>query len=289
MSTEPTRVDFPSNDITVAAYRWDPASEPIAIAQITHGMGEHALRYAPLAAALNDLGYVVYAQDHRGHGQTVTSPEQLGAIGATGWTELVEDIDRLRQVARAAYPSLPLVLIGHSMGSFAVQQYLLDHSTDVDAAVLTGTAVLDLLEPALDLDQPLDLATFNAPFAPARTDFDWLSRDQTQVDRYLADPKCGFGLDTAGGKQMFVAARRMAQADAVSAMRNDLPLYIAVGQLDPVNGQLALVQALVERYTSAGLDDVTLTIYDGARHEIFNEINRDEVVADLTSWLRQKI
>ncbi len=289
MSTEPTRVDFPSNDITVAAYRWDPASEPIAIAQITHGMGEHALRYAPLAAALNDLGYVVYAQDHRGHGQTATSPEQLGAIGAAGWTELVEDIDRLRQVARAAYPSLPLVLIGHSMGSFAVQQYLLDHSTDVDAAVLTGTAVLDLLEAALDLDQPLDLAMFNAPFAPARTDYDWLSRDEAQVDRYLADPNCGFGLDTAGGKQMFVAARRMAQADAVSAMRKDLPLYIAVGQLDPVNGQLALVQALVERYTSAGLDDVTLTIYDGARHEIFNEINHDEVVADLTNWLRQKV
>jgi alpha-beta hydrolase superfamily lysophospholipase len=287
--TEPTRVDFPSGDLTIAAYRWDPSTTPVAIAQITHGMGEHALRYAPLAAALNELGYVVYAQDHRGHGRSATSPEDLGQVGAEGWTELVGDIDRLRRLARAAHPSLPLVLVAHSMGSFAAQQYLLDHSTDVDAAVLTGTAVLDLLEPALDLDQPLDLSMFNAPFAPARTDFDWLSRDEAQVDRYLADPGCGFGLDRAGGKQMFQAARRMADADALAAMRKDLPLYIAVGEMDPINGQLALVHALVDRYTSAGLTDVTLKTYPGARHEIFNETNRDEVVTDLTTWLAGRV
>jgi alpha-beta hydrolase superfamily lysophospholipase len=287
--TEPTRVDFLSGDTTIAAYRWDPSSEPIAIAQITHGMGEHAGRYSALAGALNDLGYVVYAQDHRGHGQSATSVEELGQLGTVGWTELVGDIDRLRLVARAAYPSLPFVLVAHSMGSFAAQQYLLDHSTDVDAAVLTGTAVLDLLEPGLDLDQPLDLSMFNAPFAPARTDFDWLSRDEAQVDRYLADPGCGFGLDMAGGKQMFLAARRMADPDAVAAMRKDLPLYIAVGEMDPVNGQLALVHALVDRYTSAGLTDVTLKVYPGARHEIFNETNRDEVVRDLTAWLASRI
>jgi alpha-beta hydrolase superfamily lysophospholipase len=287
--TEPTRVDFPSGDTTIAAYRWDPSSEPIAIAQITHGMGEHAGRYSALAGALNDLGYVVYAQDHRGHGQSATSVEELGQLGTVGWTELVGDIDRLRLVARAAYPSLPFVLVAHSMGSFAAQQYLLDHSTDVDAAVLTGTAVLDLLEPGLDLDQPLDLSMFNAPFAPARTDFDWLSRDEAQVDRYLADPGCGFGLDMAGGKQMFLAARRMADPDAVAAMRKDLPLYIAVGEMDPVNGQLALVHALVDRYTSAGLTDVTLKVYPGARHEIFNETNRDEVVSDLTAWLDGRV
>jgi alpha-beta hydrolase superfamily lysophospholipase len=289
MSSDPLRVDFPSEGVTVAAYRWDPSGEPRAIAQITHGMGEHALRYAPIAAALNERGFVVYAQDHRGHGSTAMSPDQLGQVGKVGWSELVKDIDRLGQLARGAHPSLPLVLIAHSMGSFAAQQYLLDHSTDVDAAVLTGTAVLDLLEPALDLDQPLDLAMFNAPFAPARTDYDWLSRDEEQVDLYLADPACGFGLDTEGGRQMFVAARRMADPDEVAAMRKDLPVYIAVGEMDPVNGQLALVHALVDRYTSAGLTDVTLKTYPGARHEIFNETNRDEVMADLTDWLAQKV
>ena len=289
MTNEPTRVDFPSGGLTIAAYRWDPSGEPTGIAQVTHGMGEHALRYAPLAAALNDRGYVVYAQDHRGHGQTATTPEELGQVGQAGWGELVEDIDRLRQVARQAHPSLPLVLIAHSMGSFAAQQYLLDHSNDVDAAVLTGTAELDLLEPALDLDQPLDLSMFNAPFAPARTDYDWLSRDEEQVDLYVADPLCGFGLDGEGGKQMFVAARRMADADAVAAMRPELPVYVAVGEMDPVNGQLALVHPLIQRYADAGLTDVTLKTYPGARHEIFNETNRDEVVADLTTWLAGRL
>ncbi len=282
--TDPARVDFASGDTTIAAYRWDPAGEPTAIVQVTHGMGEHALRYGHLAATLTDLGYVVYAQDHRGHGRTAGSPEALGRVGADGWTELVQDIGRLTAVARAAHPGLPVVLLGHSMGSFATQQLLLDHSGDVDAVALTGTAVLDLLEPALDLDQPLDLAMFNAPFEPARTDYDWLSRDEAQVDLYVEDPLCGFGLDGDAGKQMFVAARALADAERVGAMRSDLPVYVAVGEHDPVNGQLALSQALVDRYTAAGLD-VTYRVWPGGRHEILNETNRDEVEADLTAWI----
>lgn len=288
-TTVPTRVDFESGDQTVAAYRWDPQSEPTAIAQITHGMGEHALRYADLAATLNGQGYVVYAQDHRGHGATAGSEDQLGILGADGWAALVDDIGRLSAVARGAHPGLPLALIGHSMGSFAAQQYLLDHSGDVDAVALTGTALLDLLEPALDLDQPLDLAMFNAAFEPARTDFDWLSRDETQVDAYIADVRCGFGVDLEGGRQMFLAARQLADESRLAALRKDLPVWIGVGEMDPVNGQLALVHALVDRLTAAGLSDVTLKTYPGARHEVFNETNRDEVKADLVSWLAAKL
>ncbi|HEY5187174.1 MAG TPA: alpha/beta hydrolase [Actinomycetes bacterium] len=290
MSGEPTRVDFPSaGGVTVAAYRWDPEGEPRAAAQLTHGMGEHALRYADLAHALNARGYVVYAQDHRGHGRTAGSVEALGQVGAQGWLEIVNDIERLRQQVRSAHPTAPLALIGHSMGSFAVQQYLLDHSADVQAAVLTGTAAIDLLEPALDLDAPIDLSMFNAPFAPARTDYDWLSRDEEQVDRYVDDPYCGFGLDLEGGRQMFVSAREVADGSRLEGMRKDLPVYIAVGEHDPVNGALALVRALVDRYQRAGLSDVTLRIYPGARHEVFNETNRDEIVADLLTWLSEKL
>lgn len=290
MRNEPSRVDFESpGGVTVAAYRWDPPSRPRAVVQITHGMGEHALRYADLAHALNEQGYVVYAQDHRGHGNTAKSDAELGQIGEDGWAELVADIDRLREKACDENPSIPLVLLGHSMGSFACQQYLLDHSRDVDAAVLTGTAVLDLLEPALDLDQPMDLAAFNAPFAPARTDYDWLSRDEDQVDKYVADPRCGFGLDVAGSKAMFVAARQVAEHDRLEGIRKDLPVYIAVGEQDPVNGRLALLNPLVDRLKSAGVEDVTLRIYPDARHEVFNETNRDEVSADLLAWLDEKV
>jgi len=286
---EPARVDFPSAGLTVAAYRWDPAGAPRAIVQITHGMGEHALRYADLAQALNARDMVVYAQDHRGHGATAKSVAELGQIGEQGWTELIGDIGRLMARARQEHPDVPLVLLGHSMGSFAVQQYLLQHNEEASAAVLTGTAVLDLLEPALDLDAPLDLTMFNLPFQPARTDYDWLSRDEVQVDKYVNDPRCGFGIDPAAARAMFAAARQLADRDLVAAMRSDLPIYIAVGELDPVGGQVALVNALVDRYTAAGLTDVTLRVYPQARHEIFNETNRDEVVDDLLTWLDDRL
>ena len=285
-----TRVDFESTGgVTIAAFRWDPPGEPRAIVQLTHGMGEHAQRYAHLARTLAQQGYVVYAQDHRGHGETATSDAELGRIGAEGWDELVADIGRMSAVARAEHPGLPLVLIGHSMGSFAAQQYLLDHSGDVDAVVLTGTALLDLLEPALDLDQPLDLSMFNAPFAPARTDYDWLSRDEAQVDAYVADPHCGFGLDGEGGKQMFVAARQLADPDRLAGLRTALPVYIAVGEHDPVNGELALVHGLVDRLREAGLGDVTLRTWPEARHEVFNETNRDEIYADVLTWIGRQL
>jgi alpha-beta hydrolase superfamily lysophospholipase len=268
----------------IAAYRWDPAGEPRAAIQLTHGMGEHARRYDHVARALNDAGFVVYAQDHRGHGASA-GPDAYGNMGQGSWAGLVDDIGLLSAQIRADHPALPLILLGHSMGSFAVQQYLLDHSADVDGVVLTGTAAIDLLEPALDLDQPLDLAMFNAPFQPARTDFDWLSRDEAIVDAYIADPGCGFGIDTDAAKGMFTGARRLADPAQVGAMRSSLPVYVAAGEADPVNGGLALLTPLTDRYQAAGLTDVTVRTYPDGRHEILNETNRDEVIAELDSWL----
>jgi len=283
-SAMPAAFTYPSADGTlITAYRWEPAASPRAIVQLTHGMGEHARRYDHVARTLTDAGYVVYAQDHRGHGQSVLG--EPGDLGDDGWTALVADIGGLSAVARAEHPGLPLILLAHSMGSFAAQQYLLDHGRDLDGVILTGTAVLDLLEPALDLDQPLDLAMFNAPFAPARTDYDWLSRDEAIVDAYVADPLCGFGIDTASAKAMFAGARRLADADAVAAIPGNLPVYIAAGEMDPVNAGLALLTPLAERLRDAGLTDVTVVTYSGARHEILNETNRDEVLGSIVDWI----
>ncbi|MGI8678903.1 MAG: alpha/beta fold hydrolase [Jatrophihabitans sp.] len=283
----PTDFTYPSADgITIAARRWDPSGRPRGIVQLTHGMGEHIRRYASLAEFLNGAGFVVVGQDHRGHGATAGSSADHGHLGDAGWAGLMDDIGRLSRIIRGDHPYVPLVLLGHSMGSFAAQQYALDCSSEISALALTGTAVLDLLEPSLDLNQPLDLAMFNTPFAPARTDYDWLSRDDAQVDLYVADSQCGFGLDGAAGKQMFVGARALADPARVAAMRADLPVYIAVGDQDPVNAQLSLLSPLVERYTAA-LTDVTVHVYAGARHEVFNEINRHEVFADLLTWLNR--
>ena len=282
------RFTYPAKDgLEIVSYRWDPASQPRGAVQLTHGMGEHVLRYSALAGALAKGGLVVYGQDHRGHGATARSADELGQLGPDGWTRLVEDIDLLVSRVRDEQPGLPLVLLGHSMGSFAVQQYLLDHNDRVDAVVLTGTTALDLLEPALDLDKPIDLAAFNAAFEPARTEFDWLSRDEEIVDAYIADPRCGFGIDTDAAKDMFAGARRMADPGQVAAIRPDLPVYLAAGELDPVNANLALLNVLVDRYRAAGLADVTVRTYPGARHEILNETNRDEVVASILDWIDQ--
>jgi len=286
VTSQPTSLSFPSTgDVNIASYRWDPAGAPKAIVQLAHGVGEYAERYAPIAQRLAAEGYVVYAHDHRGHGATLVSGAEPGALGEGGWVELVKDIGRMGEVARANHPGLKLALVAHSLGSFATQQFLLDNSATVDAVALSGTASIDLLEPALDLDAPMDLGMFNAAFQPARTDFDWLSRDEAEVDKYIADPRCGFGLDIPGGKDMFAEARQLADPERLTGMRADLPVYITVGDMDPINGGLALVHALVDRYGKAGIQDVTLKAYEGARHEVFNETNRAEVFDDLVAWL----
>lgn len=290
----PTPFSLTSGDgLEITAYRWDPPAAPVGIVQLTHGMGEHVLRYEELAQVLTGRNLVVYGQDHRGHGASA-DPAALGDLGPGGWPALVADIGLLTARAKADHPGLPLILLGHSMGSFAVQQYLLDHSGDSsgaaadeaapDAVVLTGTGAIDLLEPALDLDQPLDLTMFNAAFQPARTPFDWLTRDDAIVDAYIADPRCGFGLGAAAARAMFAGARPLADPARVNEMRDGLPVYVAGGELDPVNGGGPLLEAVVERYRAAGLD-VTVHVYPGGRHEILNETNRPEVFADLTSWL----
>jgi alpha-beta hydrolase superfamily lysophospholipase len=139
--------------------------------------------------------------------------------------------------------------------------------------------------PFLDLDTPGDLSGFNAPFEPARTGFEWLSRDEAQVDAYVEDPLCGFGYDVAGSKAVFAGARAAADPARLSAIRSDLPVYIVVGDADPVGDGLTRVHAVVDRYRQAGLTDVELHVYPGARHEVFNETNRDEVERDLLRWL----
>jgi alpha-beta hydrolase superfamily lysophospholipase len=273
----------------LAGYRWDAhdGQTVVGVVVLVHGMGEHLRRYDHVADALTSAGFAVYGHDHRGHGASLAEADEPGNLGPNGWAALVDDLNLAIARAKSDHPDLPITMVAHSMGSFATQQFLLDHGTDVDAVALTGTAALDLLEPALDLSTDLDLSAFNAAFRPARTDFDWLSRDEAIVDAYLADPLCGFGIDAASAKDMFAGARRLAVPTDVARMPHYLPLYVAVGSKDPVNAELALLWALVDRYRDAGLSDVTVRVYEEGRHEILNEINRAEVIDDLLRWLQR--
>jgi alpha-beta hydrolase superfamily lysophospholipase len=273
----------------LVGYRWtaDGGQTGAGVVVLVHGMGEHLRRYDHVASVLTAQGFTVYGHDHRGHGASLARNHEPGQLGPGGWSALVHDLNLVVAHAKSEHPHLPVVVVAHSMGSFATQQFLLDHAADVDAVALTGTAALDLLEPALDLSNDLDLSAFNAPFQPARTDFDWLSRDEFIVDAYLSDPLCGFGLDAESAKDMFVGARRLANPAEVARMPDDLPMYLAVGSKDPVNGGLTLLWALVDRYRAAGLTDVTVRVYDDGRHEILNEVNRAEVIDDLLQWLKR--
>lgn len=269
----------------LAGYRWEPSGPAKAVVQLAHGMGEHAGRYGRLAEALNEAGYAVYADDHRGHGRTAPSADQLGSFGPGGWDAVVDDLGVLAAVARTDHPGVPLVLVGHSMGSFALQCFLLDHSAELDGAVLSGTTAVDVIAGAIDPEQPADLTLFNAPFEPARTAYDWLSRDGDEVDLYVADPLCGFGVDAAGTAGMFGWGPALADPERLGAIRSDLPIYVLSGEADPLAGGGALVTMVADRYREAGVAEVKVDLYPGARHEVFNETNRDEVTANLVAWL----
>lgn len=269
--------------IEVACYRWPAARTPVGIVQISHGMGEHSLRYGDLAAYLNQAGFQVYANDHRGHGLTALSKEALGDFGVGGWDALVEDMARLTRLAREREGGLPIVLLGHSMGSFATQAYLLDHSGLIAAAVLSGSAALDKLQ--IDSSGDADLTAFNREFEPARTAYDWLSRDPAQVDKYVADSLCGFGVIASSMATMAAASMRIIDPAQLARIRKDLPIWIMAGDKDPINHHLEWLRPVAERYRAAGIKQVTEKYYRDGRHEMFNETNRAEVYRDLLNWI----
>ena len=276
---------FTSKDgLPIACARWDSRGPARGVLQIAHGMGEHIGRYLELIEVLQDAGFVVYGNDHRGHGRTARSPEKFGDYGAGGFDLLVEDMVELTSIAHAEHPEKPLVLLGHSMGSFAAQQYVLDHSHLIDGLVLSGSGVLDGLA-RIASSAPAKYNFLNAPFEPSRTPFDWLSRDPAVADAFMKDPRCFPTLVPASSASFLGAAARLADPASLAAIRPDLPVYLFAGSEDTVGEQLAGVRTLIDRYRKAGVSDITLDSYHGGRHEMLNEINRREVRANLLAWL----
>jgi alpha-beta hydrolase superfamily lysophospholipase len=274
------------DDVALFVRHWPASGAARAVVQISHGLGEHSARYGRLAAALNAAGFEIYAHDHRGHGQSVRDASELGHFGPDGWNALVADLVTVGEAIDARSGGASRVLLGHSMGSFAAQQYLLDHSADIGAAVLTGTSAIDAIFGALDSDSSLDRMPGNEAFE-GRTDFDWLSRDAEEVDLYIADPACGFSADADALADMAAAAKRPVEGAVLRSIRADLPILLMSGSADPLSGALALVELVAQRYRDAGVRDVTVIGYQDARHEVFNETNRDEVTTDLIGWLER--
>ena len=275
----------PSDAMALATYTWDDVADPVGVVQVAHGLAEHSARYERLASALNAAGYVVHAADHRGHGGSISgTPGDFAEVGFEG---LIADVAAYGASLRDAAPDLPLFLLAHSMGSFAAQSVLLDHSELYAGVVLSGSTALDLLAAGLAQQEPgapAGLEAFNAGFEP-RTGYEWLSRDEAEVDAYVADPLCGFDVPDETMPALFGAAATLADPAVLARIRSDLPILVASGSADPLAGGGELVQVLGRRYRDAGVTAVTVRVYDDARHEIFNETNRDEITRDVIAWI----
>lgn len=273
---------------------------------ISHGMAEHAARYARFAAALNDAGFAVYGFDHRGHGHTGQKSSALGHMGDhDSWNRAVGDLAAVCRFASARHPGKPLLLFAHSMGSFMGQQLLYEHGGMLAGAVLCGStgkpppiAALGRLVTRLErlrlgrrgisnLVQSLSFDAFNKRFQPQRTDFDWLSRDAAEVDKYLADPFCGFPITVQSWIDLLDGLQTIARPENQARIPRGLPVFVIAGKHDPVSGGGRALQQLLGAYATAGLTRVESRFYDGARHELLNETNRDAVTADVIDFFRR--
>jgi alpha-beta hydrolase superfamily lysophospholipase len=282
------------------ARRWLPGSRPRAVLQIAHGLSEHSARYARLAAALNAAGYGVYANDHRGHGPKAAAADLGHFADEGGWGKVVGDLWTLNRLIAAEQPGTPIVLLGHSLGSFLARSFLADHSDALIGAALSGSGgrppAIATLGRAIARAERLRLGKrgksdpifamwfggFNKAFSPARTPFDWLSRDEREVDAYVADPLCGSPFTVQLAIDVLDALPRVTSRENLAAIRKDMPIYVFSGERDPVG---ANIKGLIADLNAAGFERLTTRLYPGARHETLNETNRDEVTRDLIAWL----
>ena len=294
------------DDQQIFCHRW-PVGDPRGIVQLVHGGAEHAGRYQTLAIALNERGYTVYAEDHRGHGRTGEINTKLGDMGeANAFERVCDDVLALGRRAKTENPELPLIIIGHSLGSLITQRLLLQHSDEYAAAVLSGSPDITAIAAGAELvhdevervgrdqvSEVLDAATvdnFASAIADSKTPFDWLSRDEEQVRLYAEDPWCGYALCAGVWQDLIAAMLVTTEVPAVSAtLRRDLPIYILSGSDDPVHDEWRAIDRLENNYRDCGLQDVTVKNYPGGRHEMFNETNREQVVDELLEWLDTKL
>jgi len=286
--------------------RWFADEAPKAIVMIAHGMAEHSGRYGRLAAALVQAGFAVYGHDQRGHGRSAEHGIAGHYADQDGWSKVVSDLTGINHHIRKQYPDTPIFLLAHSMGSYIGQAYLMQHSCSLQGAILSGSNYqpVGLYRAAEQIArferwrqgptgrsallEFLSFGSFNKAFKPNRTAFDWLSRDPAEVDKYVTDPLCGFRctnqlwLDLLKGLQHITPRGSLLQIDS------NLPLLVIGGECDPVSEGKRL-KALAGALCSAGANNLQVKIYPNARHELFNETNRDEVTADVIHWLNQAL
>ena len=294
-----------ADDATIFVYRWRPQTTPAAVVHVVHGLAEHAGRYRRLATSLTAAGYAVYASDLRGHGKTANDEHELGLFAEhDGWRKCLDDLWQLTQHIAAENPGVPVLLLGHSMGATLARQMMTEHGSAFAGVVLSGAngqptplAQAGRLIARLEklrigprgksaLIRALTFDAFNKPLHPVRTRFDWLSRDAKEVNKYVTDPLCGFDASVQLWIDLLDAWPRIAKSCA--GIPRELPIYVISGSRDPVSAGTKMLRTMLAQYRAADLK-VQHKFYPQARHELFNETNREEVIADLLSWIESVV
>jgi alpha-beta hydrolase superfamily lysophospholipase len=293
---------------TIFVRHWQPAAKTKikGVIHISHGMAEHSARYTATAHALNKKGFLVYAHDHRGHGHSAS-----GILGhyadSNGWKKVVGDFSTVQKHIITAHPELPKFLLGHSMGSFITMAYLRQPVSHLNGVIISGSnfdhpAKYKALKPVIRAEvmrqgatgrspilEFLTFGSFNKPFDPPRTKFDWLSKDASEVDKYVNDPLSGFFCTNKLWEDLVQGLISISTKASFDAIEHKLPIYFFAGDHDPVGQYGKGVAMLAQRFIASAHQDVSLKLYPGGRHEMLNETNASEVINDIVAWLKHRI
>lgn len=292
----------------IHAVRWIPEGKVVCILQIVHGMAEYIERYEALAQYLSEKGILVTGDDHLGHGKSV------GEEGTYGYfceqdpaTVVVRDVHRLKKITQEEYPGVPYVILGHSMGSFILRNYLFKYGTGIQGAIVCGTgsqpkllikisklitAVQGLFLGQKHVAKMIDkmaFGSYNKKIPDAKTTFDWLCTDEKVVDAYMNDKLCGFTFTVNGFKTLFTLIDRLNQEENLNAMPKDLPVHFIAGDMDPVGNYGEGVKKAYQDFSRTGMKRISLKLYAGGRHELLNEKNKQQVYEDIYPWIMERV
>lgn len=292
----------------IHAVRWVPEGKVVCILQVIHGMAEYIERYEALARYMGEKGVLVTGDDHLGHGKSV------GGEGTYGFfceqdpaTVVVRDVHRLKKMTQEEYPGVPYVILGHSMGSFILRNYLFRYGTGIQGAIVCGTGsqpaalvkvsrlvaavqgiFLGQKHKAVMIDK-MAFGSYNKRIPNARTPFDWLCTQESVVDAYIQDELCGFTFTVNGFLTLFTLIDRLNQKENLKAMPHNLPVHFIAGDMDPVGNYGEGVKKAYEDFAGAGMERITIKLYPGGRHELLNEKNKYQVYDDIYPWIMERV
>lgn len=293
-----------NNDKMIHVVKWNQVNKTDKVLIIVHGMAEHIKRYDYFATKLNENNILVYGYEVIGHGSTIKKKEDQGHWNKGDFDNNVDNINQLISYVKKEHPNLKVFLLGHSMGSFLTRRYLIKYGSNINGALLSGSsAITPLMKMGATISKlfskkkdklpnhrltKLSFGSYNKHFKPNRTEFDWLSSDNAQVDKYIEDPLCGFVCTTGYYKEFTSSLKHLDDKVNLRKIPKELPIYIFSGSLDPVSNMGKDIKKLYLKLLNAGLKNVYLKVYQNMRHETLNEVDKDIVINDVINWVNKQ-